>query len=109
VGESSWNEELASILPRELDPGPPAEGGRASADIHGDIENRPAHDLDQLRLRTAELVVKASQGAPHGMGVVYLDDGRPETLPSIALLLVDLHQEAAVISKEIRFDDANLG
>jgi hypothetical protein len=42
------------------------------------------------------------------MGVVYLDDRRPETLPSIALLLVDLHQEAAFICKDVRFDDSNL-
>jgi hypothetical protein len=43
------------------------------------------------------------------MGVVYLDDRRPETRPSIALLLVDLRQEAAAVYKDVRFDDANIG
>jgi hypothetical protein len=43
------------------------------------------------------------------MGVVYLDHGRPEAGSSIALLLVDLHQEAAAVSEEIRLDDPNVG
>jgi hypothetical protein len=79
------------------------------ADIHGDIENRPAYNLDQFRLRTAELVVKSPQSSPNGMGVVDLDDRRPEAGSSIALLMVDLHQEAAVVCKEIRLDDPNIG
>ena len=109
VGEAFGNEELAPILLGELDPGPPAEGGRTMADVHGDIENLSAYDLDQLRLGTAELVVKASQGPPNRMRVVYLDDRRPETRPSIALLMVDLHQEAAVVCEEIRLDEPNIG
>ena len=50
MAEARGDEELAPVLRRELHRGMVAEGGRADADVDGDVEDAAAHDAHQLVL-----------------------------------------------------------
>src|SRR5712691_4937941 len=63
VRETYRNPEQLVRFGAYADAFPPAEPGRAAADVHRHIENLAGDDADELALRLADLVVQPAQHA----------------------------------------------
>ena len=108
--EAARNEELASVLGRELAADGLAEGRRALADVDGDIPDGAADDADEFRLGvTACLPVETAQDAARGAAFVVLDEVGGDAGRGVADGVVGLDEIAARIAEDDGFDDLDVG
>jgi hypothetical protein len=106
VGEARRQPEHAIVGFRQLDAGHLAEGRRAAADVHGDVEHRAARHAHQLALRLAQLVMQPAQHAAGGAGMVVLHElGADAGRLGQHALVVALEEEAARVAEDLRFED----
>ncbi len=105
VGEADRDPELAVALVVEDVALPLAVGGRAAAQVDGDVVDRPARAADELALARLGLEVHAAEGAALGRArVVLLDEVLvdPELAPAVGPEALD--QEAALVAVDGRLD-----
>jgi predicted nucleotidyltransferase component of viral defense system len=98
VAEPDRDEELAVLLVVEDVRLPLAVGGRAPAQVDGDVEDRAARAADQLRLARLGLEVNPTQGPLGGAGVVVLDELDPDAVLGPEAVTVGLDHEAAGVT-----------
>ena len=108
VGEADRDEELAVALVVELVSLPLAVGGRAAAQVDGDVEDPPARAAHQLRLARLGLEVQAAQRPLRGARVVLLDelDLDPELGPAVAPEGLDHEAARVAVDVGLEQDDA---
>ena len=109
VGKSGWHPQLVLVVFTQELTHPLAEGGRALAQVDGDIEDFAARDPHQFALGLAQLVVQATQDAVGGFAVVVLH----ELVVSAVLLKLGLaegfHEEATFVAEYLGLDQDDVG
>src|SRR5262249_3091902 len=82
--------------------------GRAAADIHGDIQDSPSHNGNQLGLGPRRQLEMQSTQRPRQFGVslVVLDEAARDAIVVQPLLMKDFAGPTAVISMPLGNDDA---
>jgi hypothetical protein len=106
VGKAHRHPQLLLVLGAQLRSHPLAKRGRAAAQIHRHIEDRPHRAAHQLALGLGfQLVVEAAQHAAAGAGVVVLAEGDGLAHGLIKAALVPaLKKETAVVAEHLRRD-----
>ena len=108
--EARRNPELALVVLGELLAHPPAEGGRAPADIDGHVPDAAAHHAHELALgMRRQLVVQAAQHTPGGAAVVVLHEVDIRAGGGMEGLLVETFVEkAARVAEDLGLDQENV-
>ena len=76
MGEACGHQQLLAVLEAQLDAGPAPIGGRALADIDGDIEELAEGTPHEFALGSLELSVEPAQDAACRAAVVVLYEAR---------------------------------
>ena len=109
VGKARRNPGHALVLGRQHETGRLAEGGRATADVHGHVEDGAFHHADKLALRLLDLIVQTAQHALGGMGLVVLHEFHVRTRHLVEdLLVVAFVEIATAVAEHLRFDQENV-
>src|SRR5690606_34893877 len=111
VGEATRHEELFAALGRQLGADPAAVGGRALADVHGHIVDRPAQHAHELGLGVRrDLEVQAAhRPSPGAEGLVVLHERAAHPGVGQDLAIVGLREPAARIAVALGRDKQDVG
>src|SRR5205807_1643455 len=84
---------------------PLGKSRRRAADVNGHVEQRAARAAHELSLRVRLLVVQAAQDAVARARMIVLNERRRQSGARKRLGVKRLHEEAAVVGEELRFDE----
>ncbi len=105
----TYSSRMLSLV--ELDRLPARVGGRAAAQVDGDVEDSPARAAHELGDAVADVEVHAAQHPARRARVVVLHEplvlGDPDL--GVPLAPVGLAEEAPLVAVDARFDDHEAG
>jgi hypothetical protein len=91
--------ELAIVVTRlEVEGGPPAEVGRVSAKIDGDVPDVTGENADEFTLWVPELVMKAAEYTPRGKRLVILGEDRGKAERGEGFFVEDFSEPPACVT-----------
>ena len=93
----------------EIEGRPSAEFGRVAAQIDGDIPDMPRKHPNQLSLGPAELVVKTTENAPAGAGLIVLGEAGRQTGRGEPFGIEDLGKPSAIVAEALRAEALDIG